>query len=167
VLHQFFGGKGQCIHSTVIDVDQDGDLDWAGTVASDHPFWLENPGKSEALKGAWTPRLIDPDITGIHCLLSSDIDNDGREDLIINNFEPVKGLADSIAWFEIPNTPLNAKQWIRHVFADGTARGGSHYMGAGDIDGDGWKEIAAGAKGKPFADGNWFAFWTNPGSKKT
>ena len=36
-------------------------------------------------------------------------------------------------------------------------------MGAADIDGDGWKEIAVGAKGKPFADGNWFAFWTNPG----
>ena len=38
-------------------------------------------------------------------------------------------------------------------------------MGAGDIDGDGWKEIAVGAKGKPFADGNWFAYWTNPGSQ--
>ena len=36
-------------------------------------------------------------------------------------------------------------------------------MGAGDIDGDGWKEIAVGAKGKPFADGNWFAYWKNPG----
>ena len=36
-------------------------------------------------------------------------------------------------------------------------------MGAGDIDGDGWKEIAVGAKGKPFVDGNWFAYWKNPG----
>ena len=39
-------------------------------------------------------------------------------------------------------------------------------MGAGDIDGDGWKEIAVGAKGMPFADGNWFAFWKNPGKEK-
>lgn len=36
-------------------------------------------------------------------------------------------------------------------------------MGAADIDGDGWKEIAVGAKGKPFADGNWFAYWKHPG----
>ena len=167
VLYQFMGGRGQCIHSTVNDVDQDGDLDWAGTLSNDHPFWLENPGKSEALKGEWTPRLIDPEITGIHCLLSSDINNDGKKELVINNFEPAKGIADSMAWFAIPNNPLNAKQWDRHVFADGDARGGSHYMGAGDIDGDGWKEIAVGAKGKPFTDGNWFAFWTNPGEENT
>ena len=162
ILYRFASG-GACIHSTTLDVDDDGDLDWAGTLASSHPFWLENPGKVEAQKGAWTPREIDPEITGIHCLLTSDIDNDGKDDLVINNFSPDKGLASSIAWFSVPKNPLRAKQWDRHVFADGDARGGSHYMGAGDIDGDGWKEIAVGAKGKPFADGNWFAFWTNPG----
>lgn len=164
ILHRFIGGGGGCIHSEAIDADGDGDLDWAGTLAHDHPFWLENPGQGEAEKGAWTPRVIDSEITGIHCILRSDIDNDGRDDLIINNFEPEKGIGDSMAWFSIPKNPLKAKQWNRHVFADGDARGGSHYMGAGDIDGDGWKDIAVGAKGKPFADGNWFAFWTNPGA---
>lgn len=162
-LHRFRESGGGCIHSTTIDVDQDGDLDWAGTLASKHPFWLENPGKDDATNGAWMARQIDPVITGIHCLRTSDIDNDGRDDLIINNFEPEKGLGDSIAWFSVPKDPHSAKQWNRHVFADGDARGGSHYMGAGDIDGDGWKEIAVGAKGGPFADGNWFAFWKNPG----
>ena len=164
ILHRFSGGAGGCIHSAVIDVDGDGDLDWAGTLAHDHPFWLENPGVQDAQKGAWTPGLIDPDITGIHCILRADVDNDGRDDLIINNFEPEKGLGDSMAWFSVPRNPRRAKQWNRHVFADGDARGGSHYMGAGDIDGDGWKEIAVGAKGGPFADGNWFAYWKNPGA---
>lgn len=163
ILHHFSGSGGGCIHSTVIDVDGDGDQDWAGTLANKHPFWLENPGREDASKGAWVSRTIDPVITGIHCLLTSDIDNDGKDDLVINNFEPEKGLRDSIAWFSVPKNPHSAAQWERHVFADGDARGGSHYMGAGDIDGDGWKEIAVGAKGKPFADGNWFAFWTNPG----
>lgn len=163
ILHQFPGGNGNCIHSETIDVDGDGDLDWAGTLANSHPFWLENPGKENVSKGAWIPRIIDPEITGIHCILRSDIDNDGRPDLIINNFQPEKGISDSIAWFSIPANPLEAKQWDRHIFAAGDARGGSHYMGAGDIDGDGWKEIAVGAKGKPFADGNWFAYWQNPG----
>ncbi len=163
ILYRFPRGKRGCIHSSVIDADGDGDLDWAGSLSNEHPFWLENPGKAEALKGAWTPRSIDPEITGIHCLLTSDIDNDGRDDLVINNFEPEEGLGDSMAWFRAPKNPLSAKQWERYVFADGDARGGNHYMGAADVDGDGWREIAVGAKGKPFADGNWFAFWTNPG----
>lgn len=163
VLYRFAGG-GACIHSEVIDADGDGDLDWAGSLANDHPFWLENPGEAEAQMGAWTPRAIDHEITGIHCILRSDIDNDGKDDLIINNFQPDKGIGDSMAWFSIPLNPYKANQWNRHVFAAGDARGGSHYMGAGDIDGDGWKEIAAGAKGDPFADGNWFAFWKNPGA---
>ncbi|MEP4077972.1 FG-GAP repeat domain-containing protein [Haloferula sp.] len=163
VLHRFEESRKACIHSSLIDVDGDGDLDWAGAVAHDHPFWLENPGKSEAHKGEWTSRMIDPEITGIHCVLTADIDNDGKDDLVINNFAPDKGIGDSIAWFSIPENPCKAKQWNRHVFAKGDARGGSHYMSAADIDGDGWKEIAVGAKGKPFADGNWFAFWTNPG----
>ncbi|MBI1246716.1 VCBS repeat-containing protein [bacterium] len=162
ILHRFTVGGG-CIHSSTIDVDGDGDLDWAGSLANGHPFWLENPGPLEAQKGAWTAREIDPEITGIHCILTSDIDNDGKDDLVINNFMPDEGLADSIAWLSVPKNPLTAKQWDRHVFAAGDARGGSHYMGAGDIDGDGWKEIGVGAKGDPFADGNWFAFWTNPG----
>lgn len=160
-IHQLRGSQN-CIHSSVLDVDGDGDLDWAGTVANQHPFWLENPGQ---LSATWVARPIDHEITGIHCLLTSDINNDGREDLVINNFEPEKGLGDSIAWFEIPENPKSANSWIRHVFASGDARGGSHYMGAGDVDGDGWKEIAVGAKGKPFEDGNWFAFWKNPGDE--
>jgi len=163
VLYRF-PSNGGCIHSATIDADGDGDLDWAGTIANEHPIWLENPGKSDSQLGAWTARAIDPEITGIHCLRTSDIDNDGKDDLIINNFEPKKGVGDSMAWFSVPANPRKAKQWDRHIFADHDARGGSHYMGAGDIDGDGWKEIAVGAKGKPFADGNWFAFWKNPGA---
>ena len=105
ILHRFEGGSGSCIHSEVIDVDGDGDLDWAGTLANSHPFWMENPGPNSIQKGAWTPRLIDPDITGIHCILKSDVDNDGKPELIINNFEPEKGIGDSMAWFSIPKNP--------------------------------------------------------------
>ena len=162
VIHRFDQKRFACIHSAVLDVDSDGDLDWAGAVANQHPFWLENPG-AQAAPGAWSARPIDPDITGIHCLRAADIDNDGKLDLIINNFEPEKGLRDSIAWLQPPKNPHKAEKWERYVFAEGDARGGSHYMGAADIDGDGYKEIAVGAKGGPFADGNWFAFWKNPG----
>ncbi len=162
VIHRLEGAKGTCIHSETYDIDGDGDPDWAGAVAPGVPFWLENPGTAE---GEWTRRVIDHDIRGIHCVLKADVDNDGRLDLIINNFEPDGPLADSIAWFSIPDNLKEADHWDRHVFADGSARGGSHYFGFGDIDGDGWGEIAAGAKGDPFEDGNWFAFWKNPGAE--
>ena len=164
ILHQFENTVAGCIHSTAIDVDNDGDLDWAGSLAHHHPFWLENPGPN-AYKNTWARRIIDPEITGIHCLLTSDIDNDGRQDLVINNFLPDQGIADSMAWFSVPENVHTAEKWQRYIFADGDARGGSHYMSAADIDGDGWKEIAVGAKGKPFKDGNWFAFWKNPGKE--
>jgi len=171
IIHRFLNKDGTpsaagAIHSESIDADGDGDMDWAGSLSQSGPFWLENPGRESLSQGIWTSREIDPEIAGIHCIARADIDNDGRQDLVINNFLPDAGLHDSIAWFSIPEKPLTATRWIRHVFADKDARGGSHYMGIGDIDGYGWKEIAVGAKGKPFADGNWFAFWTNPGKGK-
>ena len=162
VLHEFENPKHRCIHSAVLDVDGDGDLDWAGADAHDHPFWLENPGLHGS--SAWVARVVDPEITGIHCLLAADIDNDGKEDLVINNFEPDTGVGASIAWLKVPENPRLAPHWHRFVFAAGDAQGGSHYMGAADVDGDGWKEIAVGAKGNPFEGGNWFAFWRNPGA---
>lgn len=163
VLHRLQPEARGCIHSEVIDVDGDGDLDWAGAEAHGNPFWLENPGKDSLGKTVWQKRMIDTELTGIHCLVRGDIDNDGRDDLVINNFSPDKGLADSIAWFSIPEKPMSASNWQRHLFAQKDARGGSHYMGIGDIDGDGWKEIGVGAKGHPFKDGNWFGYWKNPG----
>ena len=69
------------------------------------PFWLENPGREHLAKGVWTERLIDPDLTGVHCIARADIDNDGREDLIINNFVPDRGLGDSMVWYSIPKQP--------------------------------------------------------------
>lgn len=160
VLHRFPKMNATCIHSETFDIDGDGDPDWAGTEAPGKPFWLENPGDGT---GAWAARIIDHDIRGIHCLLKADVDKDGKLDLIINNFEPKGPLADSVAWFRVPKNVKNAAQWERFVFADRDARGGSHYFGFGDIDGDGWGEIAIGAKGAPFEDGNWYAYWTNPG----
>ncbi|MDF1826530.1 MAG: VCBS repeat-containing protein [Verrucomicrobiales bacterium] len=162
VLHRFPNLKARCIHSETFDVDGDGDMDWVGSEAWNSPFWLENPGDGT---GAWAARIIDHEIRGIHCILKADVDNDGSVDVIINNFDPDGPLGDSVAWFSMPKKLKSAEQWDRHIFADGDARGGSHYFGFGDIDGDGWGEIAMGAKGAPFEDGNWFAYWRNPGGK--
>ena len=163
LLHALPGGTGQCIHSEGFDVDGDDDLDWLGSLAPGKPFWLENPG---IITESWTARLIDPDIRGIHCFLKADVDKNGRMDVIINNFLPEGPLANSIAWFSIPESVKEAPHWNRHLFAKGDAAGGSHYFGFGDLDGDGWSEITVAAKGKPFENGNWFAYWKNPGAEK-
>lgn len=160
VLHELSSPRTIAIHSATFDIDGDGDMDWAGGEAGGPAIWLENPGTPT---GNWTARIIDSDLGGIHCFLLADVDRDGRQDLIINHFRPEGLLGDSIAWFSRPDEVKSADRWNRHIFADGDARGGSHYFGFGDLDGDGWGEIAVGAKGAPFEDGNWFAYWTNPG----
>ncbi len=155
VIHRGNGG----IHGTNLDVDGDGDPDYIG--GDRHIYWLENPGGANAEKGDWLYRAIDKDITGTHCVLEADVNQDGKMDLIANEFNPDSPVGDSIMWYETPSD-VDA-EWKRHIFAKGDAGGGSHYMGIGDLDGDGDNDITAGAKGKPFLNGNWFAWWENTG----
>lgn len=162
-LYTFHKTKSRAIHSESFDVDGDGDIDYIASDAWAAPFWLENPGRPNT---EWTAHIVDPDIRGIHCILKTDVDQDGQLDLIINNFIPEGPLANSIFWLSKPNPLKNAPQWNRYAFADGDAIGGSHYFGVGDIDGDGWKEIAVGSKGGQFEGGHWFAYWKHPGAQQ-
>ncbi len=166
VLTRFVAARsGRAIHSAVTDVDEDGDLDWIGGAPFGIPFWLENPGDGS---GAWARRPIDGLIGGIHCFLLADLDGDGREELVLNHFEPKgsqPGLGNSILGYHIPKSVQKADPWPRFFIARGDARGGSHYFSAADLDGDGDPDLAAGAKGDPFIGGNWFAWWANPGGK--
>ena len=150
-----------CIHSCLIDVDRDGDLDFIGS--NQTLFWLECP--DEPLSDIpWVYRTIDDEMLGSHCVLAADVDGNGAMDLIANSFHDEKktSVPRSIAWLEIPANPRKAKHWKRHVFADQDAPGGSHYMGFGDLNGDGRGDITCGAKGQPFTDGEWFAWWEQP-----
>lgn len=152
------------IHSETFDIDGDGDPDWIG--ARYDPgliFWLENPGQGAA--GPWTSRIVDDEIHGIHGLLAGDVDGDGKTDLIGNAGQPKPPFPNSVAWFRVPKDPHTAKRWDRFIAADGDAPGLSHYLGLGDVTGDGRKEIFTAAKGGPQAvpgTGEWFAFWEQP-----
>jgi hypothetical protein len=146
---------GGGIHCAAMDVDRDGDIDFI-----DCPrqlSWLENPGG--ASNKPWSYHLVDKDPTGIHCVLPADVNQDGKQDLIVNQFNPLGAVGDSIMWYE-----TSGGDWTRHVFASGDAGGGSHYMGFGDLDGDKLPDIVAAAKGPPFGGGHWYAWWKNPGA---
>ena len=151
------------IQSAAMDVDGDGDIDFIG--AQYQPgliFWLERP--KDPLHDPWPFHLIDDftkgGVNGVHGLLTADIDRDGKLDLVANSGWPKGSFPDSLAWFSIPPAPRTAERWERHIFADRDAPGLSHYLGVGDVNGDGKLDLASAAKIGP--DGNWFAWWEQP-----
>jgi len=152
------------IHSETMDVDGDGDPDFIG--ARYQPgliFWLERP--DQPLARRWPYHLIDDQVLGIHGLLTGDVNLDGRPDLLANSAQPMGPFANSLVWYGAPRDVRQAAGWPRYVLAAGDAPGLSHYLGLGDVDGDGRPDAASGAKGGPTdttGQGNWFAWWQAP-----
>lgn len=153
--------KRGCIHSTLMDVDQDGDLDYVGS--NRMLFWLECPGNP--LSDRWVCRTISLDVNGAHCVVTGDVDRDGVPDLIANSWrdEAASKIPHSITWFSVPDSPQAERIWNPVVFAKGDAPGGNHYMGFGDVNGDDRPDIACAAKGgAQLPGGEWFAWWEQP-----
>ncbi|MDF1752646.1 MAG: VCBS repeat-containing protein [Verrucomicrobiales bacterium] len=153
--------RGGCIHSCLMDVDADGDLDFIGS--SNTVFWLECP--ETPFLSQWKYRLVDDQILGTHCLITGDVNLDGKTDLIANSGRNTgTPYPNSIAWLEVPDAPGKSSFWKRHIFAHEDAPGGSHYTGIADINGDGRPDISCGAKGGAgYEGGEWFAWWEQPG----
>ncbi len=152
---------GGYIHSETFDIDGDGDADYIG--ARYNPgliMWYEQP--DQPLTQKWTRRLIDNQVHGIHGVIKGDVDNDGRMDLLATSAQPLAPFPNSLAWISAPKNPRSADSWSRHIFADRDAPGLTHYLGFGDINGDGRPDAATGAKGgpqDPSGTGEWFAWW--------
>ena len=152
------------IHSEAFDADQDGDLDFFGACYDPGLiFWYEQP--ENPLTEVWTRRLVDNQVHGIHGLIAGDVDRDGRIDLLATSAQPKQPFPNSLVWLSAPEDPHSADPWKRNVFADQDAPGLSHYLGFGDINGDGRPDAATGAKGGPqdsSNSGEWFAWWAAP-----
>ena len=151
------------IHSEFFDVDDDGDLDYiAARYNPGQVIWLEQP--AHGLTEQWAKHLIDETIHGIHGLMKGDIGNDGRWELFATSAQPKEPYPESLVWFAVPENPRQAARWEPHIFADKNAPGLTHYIGVGDINGDGLLDAATGAKGGPRAasQGEWFAWWESP-----
>ena len=151
------------IQSAALDVDGDGDLDLIG--AQYRPgliFWLENP--PNPVRDEWGYHVIDSfqggGVNGVHGLALGDVDGDGRQDLVATTGWPEGRFPNSVAWFVIPAAPRAASLWERHILADRDAPGLNHYLGLGDVNGDGRPDAATAAKVGP--EGNWFAWWEQP-----
>jgi FG-GAP-like repeat len=153
-----------CIHSAVMDVNGDQRPDFIGAVYSPGLiFWLECPEKP--LTQPWPYHLVDDQVNGIHGLIVGDVDGDGRPDLAANSALPEGPFSESLVWYRVPARSTGAKAWDRHVVADHDAPGLSHYLGLGDVNGDGRVDVASAAKGGPTAkpeSGDWFAWWEAP-----
>lgn len=150
-----------CIHSTLMDVDADGNLDYVGS--NRMLFWLECP--EDPFGDRWLCRTISLDINGAHCVITGDVDGDGKIDLIANSWrdQGASKIPNSITWLPIPPTPRVVGVWKPMIFANGDAPGGNHYMGFGDVNGDERPDIACAAKGGgKLVGGEWFAWWEQP-----
>ncbi|MBG30046.1 MAG: hypothetical protein CMI31_08600 [Opitutae bacterium] len=152
------------IHGETFDVDGDGDPDFIG--ARYKPglvAWYECP--ANPLKDEWNMRVADDELNGIHGVLKADVDGDGQLDLLANSGQPIGKFPNSAAWLKVPKNPRKAQRWERFIFADKDAPGLSHYLGYGDLNGDGRVDITLAAKGGPSdksGKGEWFAWWEAP-----
>jgi hypothetical protein len=156
VLHE----GANAIHSEVMDVDGDGDMDYIGARYSPGLiFWLEQPKRGAQEK--WNYHVVDDfekgGVNGIHGLITGDVDRDGNLDLIGNSAQAKGNFPESLAWFRVPKNPRQADRWERFIFADKDAPGLSHYLGFSDVNGDGRPDMASGAK--IAQGGNWYAWW--------
>jgi FG-GAP-like repeat len=153
------GERRGCIHSTIMDVDGDGDMDFIG--ANRMLFWLECPPKP--FSDTWNLRMINYDVNP-HCLITGDVDRDGKLEFIANSWpdETKSKIPNSITFFRVPKNPFEDKLWKPIVFADRDAPKRNHYMGFGDVNKDGRPDIACAAVGVEGAADGWFAWWEQP-----
>lgn len=143
----------------VADLDNDGDLD----VATAEMHQSENPDEvvvyiNQGSALTWRKQVLSN--TGSHGIRLGDFDGDGDTDIFGSNWRSVA--QDSLAYVELWRNNLGStaalplNKWSRHVIDD-EKPWRSVFISAGDLDGDGYKDIVTG--------GWWYPNPGSPGGK--
>ncbi len=113
------------------DLDNDGDLDVAGTLnLADQVMWWENTDGSGT---SWSAGFVDTVLDGANCINMADIDNDGDLDLYGSAV-----YADDITWWA--NVNGDGSTWAQYRLD--TCYEGASWAYASDLNGDGSLDIA-------------------------
>ena len=111
------------VGGTAIDVDGDG---WIDHVTGG--VWYRN---SRMPRTERFERIVfDPELAAVHDLVATDLDQDGRRDIITMSDR------NNLRWYRIPPDPRQA--WARHDIGAGVHAG----VAVGDLDGDGDHDLA-------------------------
>ncbi len=133
----------------VRDINIDGRPDILTTMGhSCGVLWLEAPAEQT---GAWIRHLIDDSWSAAHAATLSDMNADGRPDLVTgkraqihSDAAPAERDRLGMYWYEFPRSTF--APWTRHVIEEGGKMGGGLQIAVVDLDGDGDLDIVSGGK---------------------
>ena len=131
----------------VCDLDNDGDLDVAGSILEDNQMvWWRNEGGYPIV---WTKFVIGYNFYQAFSVYTADLDNDGDQDVI-----GAAGAGDEIAWWS--NNGGNPIQWTKHTIRSGYDF--AHEVYAHDLDEDGDMDVFGASTNL-----NLISWWRNEG----
>ena len=111
---------------SIVDIDRDGDLDFASANAGDQKIqWFEQ------INGAFNPHDLAVDVAGVHSLHAVDLDEDGDPDLVSSSTT-----VDTLTYFE--NRKL---RFVPHPIP--LARPSAELVLTADLDQDGDRDLLA------------------------